>query len=225
MLFTAFENDQLIASGPLSNVATAVKLASDARSTSVLWVFDDATGQTVELDLRGSDADVVQRVAQRELNSAALPIAYNDATEANSSQVDSATVASIAGIASTTDATTTRGRGRPKLGVVAREVTLLPRHWDWLATQPGGASVALRRLVEQARRSHAEKDRQRAAQERAYRFMAAMAGDRIGFEEASRALFANDQLRFESLVTAWPPAIAHYVTRLAFAVDTLPPTV
>lgn len=216
MLFTAFENDQIIASGPLSIVAAAVKSANDARSTSVLWVFDDATGQTVELDLRGSEADVVQRVA---LHSAALPNTDNDATEANSPQDDSANGASIAG---TTDATTTRGRGRPKLGVVAREITLLPRHWDWLATQPGGASVALRRLVDQARRSHAEKDRQRAAHERAYRFMAAMAGDRIGFEEASRALFANDQQRFESQVTAWPPAIAHYVIRLAFAVDTLP---
>lgn len=218
MLFSAFENDQLIASGPLSIVATAVKLASDARSTSVLWVFDDATGQTVELDLRGSAADVVQRVT---LHSAALPNPDNEATEANSPQDDSATVASIAG---TTDATTTRGRGRPKLGVVAREVTLLPRHWDWLATQPGGASVALRRLVDHARRSHAERDRQRAAHERAYRFMATMAGDRIGFEEASRALFANDQQRFESLVAAWPAAIAQYVTRLAFAVDNLPPT-
>lgn len=30
-------------------------------------------------------------------------------------------------------------RGRPKLGVTPREVTLLPRHWDWLAHQPGGA--------------------------------------------------------------------------------------
>src|ERR1700739_3037247 len=49
------------------------------------------------------------------------------------------------------DAETARP-GRPKLGVVAREVTLLPRHWDWLATQPGGGSVALRKLVGEARR-------------------------------------------------------------------------
>src|SRR5688572_29815503 len=51
-----------------------------------------------------------------------------------------------------------RSRGRPKLGVVAREVTLLPRHWDWLASQPGGASVALRKLVEVARRSSGDAD-------------------------------------------------------------------
>src|SRR5277367_707131 len=81
--------------------------------------------------------------------------------------------------------------GRPKLGVVAREVTLLPRHWDWLAAQPGGASVALRKLVEEARRSHEASDRLRQAQEAAYRFLSAMAGNEPGFEEATRALFAG----------------------------------
>src|ERR1700761_4526689 len=73
-------------------------------------------------------------------------------------------------------------RGRPRLGVVAREVTLLPRHWEWLATQPGGASVALRKLVEAARRDVTGTDERRRAQERAYHFMAAMAGDLPGFE-------------------------------------------
>src|ERR1700761_5839033 len=85
-----------------------------------------------------------------------------------------------------------RGPGRPKLGVVAREVTLLPRHWNWLVSQPGGASVALRKLVEHAMRANAGKDRVRAAQNAAYRFMSVMAGNRPGFEEASRALFAGD---------------------------------
>ncbi|MDB5421850.1 MAG: hypothetical protein JWR59_1797, partial [Brevundimonas sp.] len=83
-------------------------------------------------------------------------------------------------------------RGRPKLGVVAREVTLLPRHWDWLAQQPGGASVALRLLVETARKDSAGADEKRAGRDAAYRFMQAMAGDLAGFEEASRALFADD---------------------------------
>jgi hypothetical protein len=78
-----------------------------------------------------------------------------------------------------------RARGRPRLGVIPREVTLLPRHWEWLATQPGGASVALRKLVEEARRTHADQDRRRQAQERAYHFMSAMAGDMPGFEEAT----------------------------------------
>lgn len=78
------------------------------------------------------------------------------------------------------------GRGRPRLGVVAREVTLLPRHWDWLATQPGGPSVAIRKLVEEARRTTGARDRNRAAQEAACHFMSSMAGNFPGFEEASR---------------------------------------
>src|SRR4051812_6264008 len=105
--------------------------------------------------------------------------------------------------------------GRPKLGVVAREVTLLPRHWDWLASQPGGASVALRKLVEHARRGSGDKDRVRIAREVAYRFMAAMAGDLRNTEEASRALFAGDATRFYSLIAAWPEDIRDHTARLA----------
>lgn len=106
-----------------------------------------------------------------------------------------------------------RGPGRPKLGVVAREVTLLPRHWDWLADQPGGASVALRRLVERARHEDAGPQRRRQAQESAYRFMLALAGDRPRYEEATRALFAGDRARFERLVAGWPAGIrAHLQT-------------
>lgn len=104
-----------------------------------------------------------------------------------------------------------RGRGRPKLGVVAREVTLLPRHWDWLASQPGGASAALRRLIEAARRSETSADAARRAREATYRAMFALAGDRPGFEEASRALFAGDRASFVSLADKWPPDIANYL--------------
>lgn len=115
------------------------------------------------------------------------------------------------------DAEGSRGRGRPKLGVVAREVTLLPRHWDWLASQPGGASVALRKLVEQARRSSGDKDRRRATQEAAYRFMSSIASDFPGFEEAARALFAYDRRRFGELIAAWPEDVRDYAIKLAFA--------
>lgn len=111
----------------------------------------------------------------------------------------------------------TRGRGRPRLGVVAREVTLLPRHWDWLNSQPGGASVALRKLVDQARRTSGDADRIRAAQEAAYRFMSAVAGNFPGFEEALRALFAYDRRRFSDLVAKWPEDVRDYAIRLAFA--------
>jgi hypothetical protein len=96
-------------------------------------------------------------------------------------------------------------------------VTLLPRHWDWLGTQPGGASVALRKLVEEARRTNGAKDRRRAAQEAAYRFMSAMAGNLPGFEEATRALFASDRRRLSDLVAAWPADVRDYAIQLAFA--------
>ena len=109
-----------------------------------------------------------------------------------------------------------RGRGRPKLGVVAREVTLLPRHWDWLATQPGGASVALRKLVEQARRDNAGEDAAREAIEAAYRVMSVLAGDLPRFEAASRALFARDAEAFAAEISGWPEDLRGYLAGLAF---------
>lgn len=103
--------------------------------------------------------------------------------------------------------------GRPKLGVVPREVTLLPRHWDWLAAQPGGASVALRRLVEAARKSpQAEAKRAQAA---AGGFMTAALGDAPDYEEASRALYAGDQAKFLALTEAWPQDLRDHARRLA----------
>jgi len=107
-----------------------------------------------------------------------------------------------------------RGRGRPKLGVTAREVTLLPRHWDWLAGQPGGASVTLRRLIDEARRTDGGQGQIRAARDAAYRFISAMAGDLPGFEEAARALFAGDQDRFDRHSALWPPDLRAYALRL-----------
>jgi len=101
-----------------------------------------------------------------------------------------------------------RGRGRPKLGVTAREVTLLPRHWDWLASQPGGASVALRKLVEAARRESEGPDRIRASRDAAYRFASAIGGNLPGFEEVMRALFAGDDAGFEARIQNWPEDIA-----------------
>ena len=107
-----------------------------------------------------------------------------------------------------------RGRGRPKLGVVAREVTLLPRHWEWLAAQPGGASVALRRLVDEARKADGGKTQARQALGAAYRFLQAIAGDFAGFEEASRALFAGDWEGFAQRIADWPKDIVAHVWRL-----------
>lgn len=103
------------------------------------------------------------------------------------------------------------------MGVVPREVTLLPRHWDWLNSQPGGASVALRKLVDEARRNSGDLNRRRVAQEAAYRFMSSIAGDLPGFEEATRALFAEEDRRFAGLVAEWPTDVRDHAVELAFA--------
>jgi len=178
---TAFRGNTLLAAGPLAEVAIAVRQAHEQGTSEPVLTFDDATGRVIDLDLRGSDADIVARLSPAQPENAPA-----------------------------------RGRGRPKLGVVAREITLLPRHWEWLAAQPGGASVTLRRLVDEARRSGGDKQSRRVSQEAAYRFMAAQAGNMPGFEEAIRALFADDRARFAEHVANWPADVRAYATRLAF---------
>lgn len=188
---TAFASARRIASGDLADVALAVKAALAEEPARPVLTFDDATGAVIDLDLRGSAAEVVARLLARAQAADPVPDAKEETAPA-------------------------RGRGRPKLGVVAREVTLLPRHWDWLAAQRGGASHALRRLVEAARRADGGRSRSRAAQEAAYRFMTAMAGDLPGFEEASRALFAGDRDRFAEHSAAWPADIRAHARKLAW---------
>ena len=188
--FTAFEGARRLASGPLDEVALAIKRVEQHTSAPIA-IFDDLTGRPIDLDLRGSDADIVARLADR-LETGKARDAVAPASEP-------------------------RGRGRPKLGVVAREVTLLPRHWEWLNAQPGGASVALRKLVEQARRNTGDADRARAAREAAYHFMSAMAGNLPGFEEATRALFADDRRRMAGHIATWPADIRDHVVKLAYS--------
>ncbi len=189
---TAFAGTKRLATGNLEQVALAVKAAIDGGESSLVLVFDDSTSAVIDLDLRGTPADVRERVAAM----AARP----------AGREESATPAGD---------TVPRGPGRPRLGVVAREVTLLPRHWEWLGEQPGGASAALRRLVDQARRNNAGKDRIRRAQEAAYRFMSAMAGDEPGFEEATRALFGGNAAVFDALVQPWPADVRDHARKLA----------
>jgi uncharacterized protein len=110
-----------------------------------------------------------------------------------------------------------KGPGRPKLGVVAREVTLLPRHWDWLNAQPGGASVALRKLVDAARGTHAQFERRHLAQQSTDRFILAMAGDEPGYEEAARALYSGDRARFEACIGGWAADVRRHALELAAA--------
>jgi hypothetical protein len=185
--FTAFEGQRRLVSGPLAEVALAVKRA-EQRASEPIVIFSDANGRPVDFDLRGSDDEIVARLP---------PAVSPAAVEERASEP--------------------RGRGRPKLGVVAREVTLLPRHWEWLNAQPGGASVSLRKLVETARRANGDKDRCRAARDAAYHFMSTMAGNLPNFEDASRALFADDRRQFTALIAAWPDDVHDHIVRLAFS--------
>ncbi|WLE62730.1 DUF2239 family protein [Burkholderia plantarii] len=196
--YTGFEGATHLASGDLATVALAIRRAARAADAPPVLLFDNATGRAIDVDLRGSDDEIRARFAAEAEAEAAAPA------------VEPAADAPSAG-------GTPRGRGRPKLGVVAREVTLLPRHWDWLATQPGGASVALRKLVDEARRVSGERDQRRAAHERAYHCMSALAGDLPGFEEAARALFADDAAGFRRRIAGWPADVHAHLLRLAQA--------
>lgn len=188
---TAFEGHRRIASGALPDVALAVREVMARGEQAPVLIFDDVTSRPVEFDLRGTPEEIVARLASSEAGEPPAPTAATSEDDAP------------------------RGRGRPKLGVVAREVTLLPRHWDWLNGQSGGASVALRKLVEAARLAGEDKDRRRAAQEAVYRFMTALAGNLPGYEDATRALYADDRARFDEIVAAWPDDVREHTRRLA----------
>lgn len=184
----AFAGTDLVAEGSLAEVAAAAKQLVDSRDPRSLLIYDAVTSAPVEIDFRGSVDDVLAR----------LPKSPAEATEAE-----------------VPEEAPRRGPGRPKLGVVAREVTLLPRHWEWLAAQPGGASVTLRKLVETARRENAEADRSRQAKDAVYRFASALAGNAPGYEEAMRALYADDRSGFVQRTQQWPPAVRDHARALA----------
>ena len=189
--YTAFAGERRIAAGPLPEVAARIKQHTALDEAMPVFVFADLDARPVDLDLRGTVAEVLARLPHEE------------------SERPLETAASVA------DEAAPRGPGRPKLGVVAREVTLLPRHWDWLAAQPGGASVALRKLVDAGRKQGLHAGRVRGAREAAYRFMSAMAGNLPEFEEATRALFAGDGAGFAARMAGWPADLRAYAARLA----------
>jgi hypothetical protein len=176
----AFDGDHCIASGNIVDVAAQVKQTLSAQPQSQVLLFDLESSRHVEIDFRGSVADVTARL-KTSLSPESAP----------------------------------RGPGRPKLGVVAREVTLLPRHWEWLAAQPGGASVTLRKLIEDTRRKTSAKDDARERQESVHRFLSAMAGDKPHYEDVLRALYASDGARFHALIADWPVDVRRHVERLA----------
>lgn len=187
-IFTAFQGPRRLVSGPAGEVALVIRRIAQ-RPDEPIIIFEDATGRSIDFDLRGGDREVLARLTKL----FPPPVQQNE------------------------QPSEPRGRGRPKLGVVAREVTLLPRHWEWLGAQPGGASVALRKLVDEARRASGDRDRERQARDAAYHFMSTMAGNLPQFEEASRALFADDRRRFTGLIAEWPADIRDHIVKLAYS--------
>jgi hypothetical protein len=187
---TAFVADRRMAHGDVVDVARKAKRELDRGLQHLVRLFDDRTGRRLDLDFEGSPEDVAARAAWLRAS-----LADPDDAIAPSGKA--------------------RGRGRPRLGVVAKEITLLPRHWAWLSAQRGSASATLRRLVDDARRASEGADRVRAAQDAAYRFMYDSAGDAAGFEEALRSLYAGDEAGFEEATRAWPEDVSAYARRLA----------
>ncbi len=182
--YVAFAGTQLVGSGSLGETVLAAKLAIDEGEQAPVLVFDDSTGRLLDFDFRGAPEEVLARLA-------------DDARFVQQ------------------DANPERfGPGRPRLGVTSREVSLLPRHWEWLEGQPSGKSAALRKLVEQAMRSQPAKERSRLALEAAGKFMWAMAGDLPDFEEASRALYARSRSPLAKLISDWPEDIRDHLLKL-----------
>lgn len=179
---SAFAGDRLIATGPAEPTLLKAKQKLARSPNALVLVFDDASGRQVDFDWRGTDREFLDRLPFH-------PFLSQDY---------------VAGAPRS-------GPGRPKLGVVSREVTLLPRHWDWLQAQPQGASATLRRLVEGAERGQGQKGGGPAALAAADKFMWALAGDKPGCEEASRALYARDWIRFRAVVQRWPKDIREHL--------------
>jgi len=189
--YTAFFGTCRLSSGGLPHVVTKVKEAIERGESEMVLIFNDLNGEITEVDLRGSIDDVLKR-----LEGSVIINKTDESSRGGGPNI-------------------LRGPGRPKLGVISREVTLLPRHWDWLNSQPGGASVALRKLVDEARSVYSGRDKIRHSQEAAYRFMSAIAGNLPGYEEAIRALFAGNHKHLDDSIAAWPSGLRDYVLKLS----------
>jgi uncharacterized protein len=185
--YTAFAGVKRIATGDVRTMLLATKQCLDGGEAEQVLIFEDETGRQIDFDFRGTPNDVLTRLSDH-------PCFKN---AASGELVKART-----------------GPGRPKLGVVCREISLLPRHWEWLEQQPEGISGSLRRLVDEARKRGRPREAARTARDAASRFMWIMAGNLPGFEEASRALFARDESRLRELIQGWPCDIRGHLERL-----------
>lgn len=183
--YTAFDGHRLVATGPIEEVALRVK-ALLAEADAPVLVFEDQSGQQLDLDLRGTEDEALRRLQLHPW------LMRREAAEAKRS-----------------------GPGRPRLGVVSREVSLLPRHWEWLNEQPGGASAMLRKLVEERMKAGQGKDHARKVHEAAAKVMWTLGGNLPHFEEASRAFSRRDYPGFDGLIATWPADVRDHLRRLA----------
>lgn len=183
--YSAFEGYRLLVRGELDLAVRGLVAALERGSGERLTLYEDSSGQPIDLDLRGALEDVLARLEEHPLLGSAVKRAAKP-----------------------------RGRGRPRLGVIAREVTLLPRHWAWLAEQPGGASVTLRKLVEQARRAGAGETEWRKRRDAIHAFLWDIAADLPDFEEATRLLYRDDRDGFFARIENWPEDIREQVRYL-----------
>jgi|SRR5690606_163992 len=191
---TAFDGVRRIASGAIIDVIHDIQRYVVHAPDAGVAVFDDATGERIELDWCSPE---LQLVAQLTAPRLAATWTAKPAAE------------------------TPRGPGRPRLGVVAREVTLLPVHWSWLNSQPGGASATLRKLVDEAQKAQELRESVRRSQEAAYRFMVFAAAGLPGYDEALRAMHAGDPSQFDGSTSAWPDDVRLYARQLAFPVTSV----
>jgi len=181
----AFAGDRCLAFGDLAQVASEVKAAMLRGESESIIILDGRTSEPIELDFRGTIKEMLARIPKMAAGSGRLATAQ-----------------------------TKRAPGRPRLGVISREVTLLPGQWEWLDQQPGGASGTLRRLVFAARKSDSNEAEARVAQEAVYRFMTTMAGNLPGFEEALRAFYRKNWELLEEFTRPWPSGIRIHLQRL-----------
>jgi uncharacterized protein len=191
--YTAFEKGAIVARGSLPEVVLGIKRRIGKAEHSPILIFSDETGNAMDFNFQGGEKDVLRR----------LEVFVGPGGPGPGS-----------GGAEVPDAETP-GPGRPRLGVVSREVSLLPRQWEWLASQSGGASAVLRRLVDEARKKASEGMPIKRIQERAYKFMSAIAGDLPGYEEALRALYKRDRKAFAARIADWPADVAAHALGLA----------
>lgn len=175
----AFRGQTLLGAGPVPVVAEQLQSLMQQGEAPNFLIFNADSGQQIDIELAADLASIERRYGVNE----------------------------SAGDGSDVSAGLAKPRGRPKLGVVGREVTLLPRHWEWLDRQRGGASAVLRRLIDAERKSSVDEDRVRDAQDSTNRFIYAMAGNLPGFEEAVRALYAGDRKGFAQHIRTWPKDI------------------